>query len=65
MPIIRGFCFQSSFILQRSQMQTHIRNTPYDNKYTTSNQGEKKKHAYIYTYSGKERQGTQYRNNDM
>jgi hypothetical protein len=29
-------------------MQTHIRNTPYNNKYTTSGEGENEKRAYIY-----------------
>jgi hypothetical protein len=48
-------------------MQTHIRNTPCDNKYTTSGEGENEKRAYIYdhTYPGRERQGTQYRDDDM
>jgi hypothetical protein len=32
-------------------MQTHIRNAPYDNKYTTSGEGENEKRAYIYMIS--------------
>ncbi len=50
-------------------MQTHIRNTPCDNKYTTLGEGGNEKRVYIYiydhTYPGRERQGTQYRDDDM
>jgi hypothetical protein len=31
-------------------VQTHIRNTPCNNKYTTSGEGENEKRAYIYIY---------------
>jgi len=31
-------------------MQTHIRNTPCDNKYNKLGEGENEKRAYIYIY---------------